>query len=385
MMQILNFHVNLADVNTGLAELADNIKILVYQENEDLINKIGFENDTAFLEPNLFYYFRKKVLNEAPLVCISQIMSGYGNENLVLFDAYSDETGVCYIPNLGYSVFNEKNKLHKSTKLNQAKRALENGKVTPINPLTRTQDGSFYACYHKPQLFDDLAITLNENLFSSTSKMLPFCNEALNIIQEITPEYHELVKLTTREFVLFNASNTESFAAMHHFGTAFLNSYSTTPSIVSMVEDIAHQCAHTLFYTLTHDSQRHLKVPKDTPVKNFNGRDNESRDVFGAFHGNFTFAAIFHCFDKLFQSKILRGDDKLELMARMGIGLRKFSVGIKDFEDVNTLLTKEGAIFHQQFIESFECVRDKYWQEVAHFDYSNQGYSFNFEKFKEIN
>lgn len=384
-MKLLHLELSKQSVKKGIAELTDNIKILVYQEKEALIDKIGFENDKAFLEPNLFYYLRKITLGEIPVVDISQIMSGYSNENFATLNAYSDENGVCYMPNIGYSVFNEKNKLHKGIKLNQANRTLEDGKITPINPLIKIQNGSFYACYHKPELFNDLAIGLNENLFTSTCKMLPFCNEALNVIQEITPDFYKLIKLTTREFVLFNASNQESFAAMHHFGTAFLNSYDTTPSVVSMIEDVAHQCAHTLFYTLTYDSQRHLKVPKNTPVKNFNGRDNESRDVFGAFHGNFTFTAIFHCFDKLMEGKILRGDDEMELLGRMGIGLRRFGMGIKDFEDTDALLTKEGVILQQQFIESFEYVRDKYWQEVSHFDYSNQSYSFSFEKFKEIN
>ena len=218
-----------------------------------------------------------------------------------------------------------------------------------------------------------------------TSKMLPFCNEALNVIQKITPDYYDLIKLTTREFVLFNSPNMESFAAMHHFGTAFLNSYNTTPSVVSMIEDIAHQCGHTLFYTLTHDAERHLKVPKHAPIKNFTGRDYDPRDVFGAFHGNFTFTTMFHCFDKLMESNTLKGEDELELKARMGFALPRYGLGVQDFKETDEILTKEGKVFYQYFVESFEYIKNKYLNEVSGFDYSNQPYSFSFEKFKEIN
>lgn len=384
-MKILQFPIQILAIETGISEIADKAKILIYQEDESLIDKIGFDNDKAFLEPSLFYYLRKRAFNELPKINISQIISGYCLENIEKLDVFADENGVCYLPNLGYAILDNTVNHYSNVRLNLKNRTLENGKLNPLNAPIPIQQGTFYACYHQPEIFEEMGVELNENMFSSTSKMLPFCNEALNIIQKFIPDYYELIKLTTREFVLFNSSNTESFAALHHFGTAFLNSYNTTPSVISMVEDIAHQCGHTLFYTLTHDSNRHLKVPKDTPIKNFTGRDYESRDVFGAFHGNFTFTAIFNCFDKLMESDILRGDDKLELLGRIGIGLKKFGLGIKDFEDTNSLLTDEGKIFQEYFIQSFEYVRDKYWKDVSHFNYSNQPYSFNFEKFKEIN
>ncbi len=383
-MKILNFEVRTSDIKSGLAELADNMKILVYQENETLIDAIGFDNDMAFLEPSLFYYLRKKTLKETPKINISQILSGYSNEDVTILDVYNDESGVCYFPNMGYTILTV-NELHQQMRLDIKKKTLENGKVNPLFPIDSIQNNRFSICHHKADIFDDMTIALNENIFSSKSKMLPFCNEALNIIHKICPKFYELITLTTREFVLFNSSNMESFTALHHFGTAFLNSYNTTPSVISMIEDIAHQFGHTLFYTLTHDAEKYLKVPRHTPVKNFNGRDNELRDVYGAFHGNFTFTTMFHCFDELMESNILRGEDELELKARMGFALYRYGLGIKDFEETNKLLTKEGIIYYNYFVESFEYINNKYFNEVSKFKYSNQTYSFNFDLFKQIN
>ena len=110
-MQIINFNISESDVNNGLAELADNIKLLVYQEDESLIDKIGFNNDKAFLEPSLFYYLRKRAFNELPKINISQIISGYCLENTEKLDVYIDENGVCYLPNLGYTIFDNTVKL----------------------------------------------------------------------------------------------------------------------------------------------------------------------------------------------------------------------------------------------------------------------------------
>lgn len=384
-MNILCFPILEDEIKQGLAELSDNIKFLVYQEDETLIDFVGFDNDSAFLEPSLFYYLRTKAFNNTPRTNIPQILRGYGGENVSELDVYSDKNGICYLPNLGYAVFEKKDIAHRNIKLDIAKRTLENGNLIPLNMLLSLQNGKFNACCHEPDIFEEMQVHFNENMLSSTFKMLPFCNTALDIIQELAPDYYELIHLTTREFFLFNSSNTESFTALHHFGTVFLNCYNTTPSVISMIEDIAHQCGHTLFYTLTHNSERYLKVPKHTPIKNFTGRDYDPRDVYGAFHGNFTFTTMFHCFDKLMENKGLSKGDELELKARMGFALPRYGIGIQDFDNSDDLLTNEGKVYYNYFVESFEYIKNKYQNEITGFDFSNQPYSFSFEKFKEIN
>ena len=133
---------------------------MVYQDDESLIDLVGFDNDRAFLEPSLFYFLRKKTFNEQARLNITQILRGYGNENISILDVYSDANGVCYLPNLGYSIFNDNDKLHKNIRLDALNRTLENGKITPIKNLSPVQKGIFYACYHKPELFEDNNIEL---------------------------------------------------------------------------------------------------------------------------------------------------------------------------------------------------------------------------------
>ena len=148
-MQILNFNLTESEVKNGVSELADNIKVLVYQEDESLIDKIGFENDPAFLEPSLFFYLRKKALNETPKIKIAQILSGYSNEDATILDVYNDESGVCYFPNMGYTTLTT-NELHQKMRLDIKRRTLENGKVNPLFPIDRIQNNRFSICHHKP-------------------------------------------------------------------------------------------------------------------------------------------------------------------------------------------------------------------------------------------
>ena len=58
-MKVLDFEVSLDEIKNGKLELADLIKTSLWQHSPKWFDRLDFEDDTIFLEPLLFYYFRK--------------------------------------------------------------------------------------------------------------------------------------------------------------------------------------------------------------------------------------------------------------------------------------------------------------------------------------
>ena len=57
------------------AKLADNMKVLLYEEDNLLFNKLDFDNDDIFLEPLLFNYFNTNPKDRK--YSLEQILLGY--------------------------------------------------------------------------------------------------------------------------------------------------------------------------------------------------------------------------------------------------------------------------------------------------------------------
>ncbi len=61
-MKILNFELDTDLLQVNQNSLIDTMKLAVYDANLELFEQISFENDLAFSEPALFFYFLGKDL-----------------------------------------------------------------------------------------------------------------------------------------------------------------------------------------------------------------------------------------------------------------------------------------------------------------------------------
>src|SRR5690606_27862038 len=116
-----------------------------------------------------------------------------------------------------------------------------------------------------------------------------------------------------------------SLAALFYFGAGLLNVNNVNHNEAFFIDDIAHQCGHTVFYALTLDQSKYLIPPPDTPLQNITGNKDESRDVYGSFHELFTYTTILESINnelsntnKTYEKVVLD-----ELIARLGFYMNK--------------------------------------------------------------
>src|SRR5690554_1211298 len=85
------------------AKIVENIQILLYKENIELLKKLNLEKEDVFFEPLLFAYFNSKKHLRFSKEILEEILQGYFNEKRPLKMEHSyNKNGVAYIPNIGY-------------------------------------------------------------------------------------------------------------------------------------------------------------------------------------------------------------------------------------------------------------------------------------------
>ena len=115
------------------------------------------------------------------------------------------------------------------------------------------------------------------------------------------------------------------------------------------------------------------------------------------FKAIFTINAFYHLsktmsFATWFLSLFDSHKQKNEAIARIGFYLRKCTVDLNNFEQINTLYNGIENVLFEQGIDFYNSIKLKYmeilnkWKKIiVEFNYSNQPYNFEKSKFKEIN
>ena len=93
-------------INTNITE---NLQILLYKENQSLLEKINFEDDKIFSDPLLFAYFNSKKYNTFSKELLEEIIQGYFTDKKPLKIQYSyNKNNIAYLPNIGFYNKNQK-------------------------------------------------------------------------------------------------------------------------------------------------------------------------------------------------------------------------------------------------------------------------------------
>jgi hypothetical protein len=235
-----------------------------------------------------------------------------------------------------------------------------------------------HLCYEEGMIFD-------EPVEQTVSKNTNALHQATVFFQEHLPDFWQVVENITCEFVVFSSPNHNSFAGIMQQGTAYFNVESKIQTPVFFIDDIAHQCGHVIFNALTLEASKYLKVPKDQPLNGFVEAPNETRGVYGAFHGLFTYTTILHGLDKVLDLENEFTDDlRHEAIGRMGFYVQKFAMDLKSMGNAD-ILTDEGITFWKQFAEGCQYIGQKYGSMLQTLDYSNQPYMFQYDLFQTRN
>lgn len=391
-MKILEYEIDLKSLENNLENLADLNRKMIYEVNPDLIQFLDYENDSIFLEPTLFFY-PKDNKSYSFTTPIEQLIFGYSN-NKAAFDemlVISDSNGYINLPGYGYLKTIPNNKFFFKVSQDGQEIKLLNKNKENIDFIF--EEYKYIAgtdiklINHEPEILSNYLVThFNEPVAETVNKYNQYISLAFDSIKKLTPNFANLLEKTNKEFCVFNSKMPPySMAALFYFGTAFMNVNNEKHGRVFFIDDISHQAGHTLFYGLTYDFGTYLIPPPTASLKNFTKLEGEARDVYGAFHGLFTYTAIIDSLTKFIETNMYI--DKLEYteaIARLGFYMNKFAEDLKDLNNKD-ILTSVGFLHYEMFFAGYNLIETKYKQLYSTLDYNNQGYIFNFQKFLELN
>lgn len=374
----------------GRRQLSMLARSLIYERDVDLLRRLDFSDDHAFLEPTLFSFFR----SEDSSASLPQLLLGYMEAEMrpEQIPVVSDDRGTVHLPNLGYLFTAEpRRRMLLSWRGGAGDSALEAG-GRAIDFTFRERDlvpGTEIEIYRAcPPLFrpffrDPQGRPVEAEVDGVAAQKAGLVKEACAIIEEVYGQYFALVRDNIRGFLLYDASDPYSFANLGAQGVAFLNTKPDS-SPVFFVEDILHQCGHVIFTAATLNRGDVLAVDPLTPLSAVSELDDYPGGVYEAFHGLFTQININHCLRACRERRIFSGRHAHELSGRISDDMLRFGTAIHALGR-RELYTDLGWELFCHFRDAFVSLYEGQRPLIERYDTSNQPYIFDFGRFLELN
>ncbi|GAB2969662.1 hypothetical protein GCM10027048_45690 [Hymenobacter coalescens] len=389
-MKLLDFSLDEALIAANQAELSDTIRVQIYEESPELLERLDYDDDASFLEPALFYYFLGQTQAKQP-VRLAQTLYGYlpAAHRPAVQPVQADATGVVFLPRLGcfQAEPHAQLLLHWDAAAQQLLWTRPGGEplALPQQPERFLAGTTIRVAYHDPLILDEeLNAQLLESPRDSAARNAAPLQQAAALLQQHQPAFLQLLAQATREVVLFNSTQRLSMATMTYHGGALLNVGTHPNSPVFFLDDLAHQSGHVVFNALTLQTDDFLRVHKLTPLNQFTGEMHDQRPIYGAFHGLFTYTSILHCLDYCLQHQLLSEEHRAEALARLGFYTRKFSGDMAIFPTTEAL-TPAGLHYHAMFASGLAGIEQRYQDYLQAVSYAHQPYLFDYARFQAQN
>ena len=369
-------------LNSNQAEIINAIKLLIYKENQTLLEKVDFDDDDVFLEPLLFAYFNSRNENLFSTAMLKEIMQGYFIKKEEIEINYSfNINGIGYIPKLGYFIKGEKIPFESNITVRDTNIEILKYPLSLLQNIFRISSTN---------LINEDEIIIDSDLFEKN--ILPLTN-AFQFIKESSVEHFKLITQCCKKCVLFktNPENINSFATIYAHGIAFFNVYQDDYDEVFFVDDIAHQTGHIILNTLFHNRKIIFNTDENQNIGKIL-KKKDRRSIYVLLHAFYTYYTTMMCLDTCLENNLFNEKQKKEAIARVGFYLEKISRDFQNFEKVNihffgieNVLTESGIQIYSMIEAKYHEVFEKWNSVTKHFDYSNQTYNFTFKNFAEIN
>ncbi len=361
-------------------EIANTIKLLLYKENQSLLEKVDFDDDNVFLEPLLFAYFNSKKDNFFSNDLLIEIMQGYFIEKGTIKIKNGQNT--TYVPEFGY--FNK-------------------GAVVPFESISKIKNTTIEVLKYPIELLMDIFKTDNNILIPHheiiINKILYDNNiialtNAFRLIKQNSLEHYKLIILCCKKVLMFRTSpeNINSFATINAHGIAFLNVYQDEYDEVFFIDDISHQTGHIILTTLFFDKKAIFKIEDSQVVKEINLGESDDRNIYTLVHAIYTYYACLMCIDDCLYNNSFNEKQQKEAIARIGFYLKKSSSDLNCFDKIIVYFGGIENIFTNDGFEIYSLMKNKIievsnkWKPItSNFNYSNQPYNFTNELFIELN
>lgn len=378
----------------GQISFFDTVKYALYNTDDTIFERLDFDNDKIYSEPMLYSYFSHKEKK----ICLDQILFGYFNEENKPrnFSVHTDINGLVYLPNYGYLntiILNSQLNLKYINNeiflfFNNEKVFFEFEPLIFLNlpnkiELTNSIDLLSLKFFYNWRDVDkddiDNQIIKNEvdlNYYKSNLE------EAFEILKNHFFNEYTKYLISTRKIVLFSNPKLRNFAVRESHGTVYLN-VNIDSNVSFFLEELVHQCSHTIFNAVTFDANVFFRVNSDLELKNFINK-NDTRSLYGAFHGIYTTGQIVDLFLKLVKlERVFDNEMKYEIIGRLAININRVNIGLEQvsLEEVFTEKGKEIFIFlNNKLIGNIEN-NPSYFE----FDMKTHPVVFNYNKFKKDN
>ena len=375
LMEILDFKIDILEIKTGLEELANSMRVALYETDSKIFDTLNYEDDKIFLLPDLFYFIYA-THNKLRIFNLKQLLCGYSNCIKVEIELKPDDQSCILLPNIGTvivdSLFNLQlcwNRIKKEITL------FQDGKEHPFARIKQLYlpNSNITVTQTKNQFLTD--ITLNENIAVTIENHKNNLITAWNKLNIVSPAFCNLIKKTTKQISLFNCKNQNSFAALMHFGTTFINVAEQEATEIFFIDDISHQCGHTIFYTLTLDIQSYfINNPNNSNLGLFIGKE-DTITIYDLLHGLFTYTTTLDSLSKCYESVHFSSYEKIEISGRIAFYMQKFNLDLGFIKD-HQILSQKGKTFYSMFVESYNKIYFKYHSSIDNYKFTKQPYFY---------
>jgi hypothetical protein len=311
--------------------LADIQRLLIYKTSPSLFDRLDFEDDRVFLDPLLFAWFTDSTRSEPPTALLNP----------------SGRPESLGIPGTAIEV------------------------LTDRHPLL---DRFFVDDEGNPQEIE---------VAETTRVHYRHLTRAFALLHRYCPEFREEVAFVTRYIMLYRGKLPNSFATLSAHGAVFFN-ITEDHDEVFFLDDIAHQCGHVLFNAFTLEKERFLARDPMTPLTALGGPPGETRTLYSAFHGLFTYTCIGPVLSTCLERQAFDDRQAHEALGRLGFILRKFRIDLALLNQ-RSVFTPRGWRCYRIFAAVYRDLQMRYGPLVDPLDYANQPYVFNYRRFAERN
>lgn len=366
----------------NIIKMVNVFKVLIYNENLDLLNKISFDNDFVFLEPLLFVYFNKKKDNLFTTEMLTEIMQGYFiiPDNFLLNESFN-KNKIAYVPNSGY-FDNKKNKIDEIYKIKDTSIELLLHPIIHLKTIFRDFNENVIV-ENKIEISKALSLKYEEALINAFQYIKQSNNGHFNLIQECC-----------RKIVIFKTDSnyTNSFATINAHGIAFFNVYQEDYDEVFFVDDIAHQTGHIIMTTILFDRKKYFIIDENINLGTILKSKTEYRSFYTLFHALYTYYTTLLCLDSCIKNECFDKRQMHEANGRIGFYLIKYKADLLNFKKVVNHYEKIENVLTTNGIEIYKTIEDKYFEITnkyiiitREFNYDNQPYNFTFKNFIKQN
>lgn len=377
---------------------SNNIKMLLYKQNEDIFDVIDFDNEYIYSDPLLFAYYNN----------VEDISTNQNILNTILFYGLNrnqkitiqlDKYEKTYLSNVGW--LNNSNKIIIDIYKGQSN----------IEEIHKIPNTDIEILKSPIGLLDTFYEGNNVEITKITKKQINNLTKAYFFIKKVAPEHFNLINQYAKKCVIFetNPNNINSFAHRGALGIAFFNAYQSNYDEVFFIDDIAHQTGHVLMHTILFDKKKIFKIDdentkiQDYSINTKNIKDTRNVEVW--FQALFTYYASFLCLDKCIEGKVFDEKQEFEAIGRILLYIYKCYydlslIGhikqdrklfdriiepIKKSSNEDSIFSKDGQIIFNIIFNKYSEIFNKYYPKYDALSFKNQSYNFDFNIFIQEN